>query len=569
MIERTNTGAAIEARVEGAATDDAAVGYNRASGYADTRDIYWQLGWRGVLPLMRGTKGPPPIGFTGRGGVHPTYEDTMQWGEQYRDGGLCVRLDDLTVGLDVDAYGDKAGAATLAEGEKRWGPLPPTARSTSREDNVSGIKLFRVPAGTVLVGVIKFPELGIGDIDVIQHHHRYAVCWPSIHPEGRPYRWIAETDGAVMTTPPSPEDLPELPEPWLKALQADSQRDSTSRTRNGHNGSAVSSEPEYDVGDAVTGGEPSKKVAQRLGKALYDLAQGPSRHDTMVGHVMALLRYGHNGEPGVEFALATLCREFVNAVGPDRPGGESEAEAEFMRMVTNAGHLLDEPAAPTYPVGEQDHENGGTAPLMPGDELLNMVLAALNRYVKFPDEQSAVGVALWIAATHAIECWNAAPRLVLNSPQKRCGKTRALDVIGGMSHDPLITVNAAPAAVFRSLNRDRPPTLIIDEADAIFGTRRAAEQNEELRALLNAGHQRNRPALRCVGPLHEPTEFPTFAMVALAGIGSMPDTITDRAVNIAMRRRTSGEAVAQFRSRRDEPGLHSLRDQLVVCPVFS
>ena len=56
----------------------------------------------------------------------------------------------------------------------------------------------------------------------------------------------------------------------------------------------------FNVTAAMTAGRPSQKVAPRLGEALYDLAEGLSRHDTMLGHVMALLRYGRNGEPGVE-----------------------------------------------------------------------------------------------------------------------------------------------------------------------------------------------------------------------------------------------------------------------------
>jgi hypothetical protein len=51
-------------------------------------------------------------------------------------------------------------------------------------------------------------------------------------------------------------------------------------------------------------------------------------------------------------------------------------------------------------------------------------------------------------------------------------------------------------------------------------------------------------------------------MAALAGIGAMPDTITDRAINLTMRRRTRGERVAQFRSRRDGPLLAMLHDRL-------
>jgi hypothetical protein len=235
---------------------------------------------------------------------------------------------------------------------------------------------------------------------------------------------------------------------------------------------------------------------------------------------------------------------------------EPEIESTINSAANAEGVDIDAPVTGREPAATPVDDDGA--------ELLTTLFDTLCRYVRFPDEDSAVAVSLWVAATHGIEAWNAAPRLVLNSPQKRCGKTRALDVITGMCHAPLVTVNASAAAIFRSLDAERPPTLVIDEADGIFGTKRAAEQNEDLRSLLNAGYQRNRPALRCVGPGFIPTEFPTFAMVALAGIGAMPDTITDRAVNITMRRRTTGEPVAQFRSRRDEPVLHRVRERLAV-----
>ena len=180
----------------------------------------------------------------------------------------------------------------------------------------------------------------------------------------------------------------------------------------------------------------------------------------------------------------------------------------------------------------------------------------------FPDDHSAIAATLWEATTHALSAFEFAPRLVITSPDKRCGKTRLLDIIGGTCHRPLVTVNATVAAIYRSLGGEHPPTLIIDEADTIFGSKKVAENNEDFRALINAGHQRGRPALRCVGPTQVPTEFSTFAMAALAGIGAMPDTITDRGINISMRRRAPGETVAQFRSRRDGPILQNLRDRL-------
>jgi hypothetical protein len=199
-----------------------------------------------------------------------------------------------------------------------------------------------------------------------------------------------------------------------------------------------------------------------------------------------------------------------------------------------------------------------------GAKLLDDLLSTAKTYVVFPNEHAAVATALWTAATHAVAAFECAPRLVVTSPEKRCGKSRLLDIITGTCHRPLATVNATVAAIFRSIGGDHPPTLIMDEADAIFGSKKVAENHEDLRALLNAGHQRGRPALRCVGPLQVPTEFATFAMAALAGIGAMPDTITDRGVNITMRRRATSEKVSQFRPRRDAPILEALRGRLAA-----
>jgi hypothetical protein len=125
-----------------------------------------------------------------------------------------------------------------------------------------------------------------------------------------------------------------------------------------------------------------------------------------------------------------------------------------------------------------------------GAELLDDIRATLIRYVVFPDEHAPVATTLWIAATHALPAFECAPRMVFTSPQKRCAKSRTLDIIAGICHDALPTSDATVAAIFRSIGDDHPPTLIIDEADTIFGNKKSAEQNEDLRKLLNAGHRR-------------------------------------------------------------------------------
>jgi hypothetical protein len=201
-------------------------------------------------------------------------------------------------------------------------------------------------------------------------------------------------------------------------------------------------------------------------------------------------------------------------------------------------------------------------PVEDGAQLLADVRAALARYVVLPDPESATAVVLWIAATHAVPAWAHAPRLVIRAPEKRCGKSRLLDLVEAMCHRPLMTVNASPSAVYRSIGLapDNPPTLLLDEADTVFGPK--AGENEDLRGLLNAGHQRGRPAVRYDAASRTVERIDTFAMAALAGIGAMPDTIEDRAVVIRMRRRAPGETVAPYRVRRDAPALERIKTRL-------
>jgi hypothetical protein len=311
---------------------------NETTGYANSVDTYWQLGWRGVIPLEAGTKWPPPTGFTGYGGIDPSYPDVSEWKEEpkYHNGNLGIRLPDDLVGIDVDCYDGKPGAATLVDAENRWGPLPTTYASTSRQDG-SGIRLYRIPSGVQLHDRIEFGE-GTGGIEVVQHHHRYVVAWPSFHPEtGEQYQWH---NGNVMESPPAPDNIPELPAAWVDGLRVE-------RT-NGY-----TAEIPADVMEFLTEGDMSPRVAKRLKEAVEDLET--SRHDTTRDHVLALLRFGKCGDPGTLIALKTLREVFVANVAPDRKGGKKEATLEFNRFITNAraARLLAEPNKTEYRKSEQ------------------------------------------------------------------------------------------------------------------------------------------------------------------------------------------------------------------------
>jgi putative DNA primase/helicase len=305
-------------------------------GYAGAFDDYHRLGWLSVLPVPRGAKYPPPKGYTGHDGAVPSYADMMTWAEQFPDGNAALRLSDDILGIDVDAYGDKTGAATIAEAERLWGKLPVTYRSTSRDDGVSGIRFFRVPSGTQLRDGISFTEMNLGGIDIVQHVHRYAMVPPSIHPNGSKYRWIAEIDMGVLDQPPAAGDLPDLPDVWIENLKIQPVR----------SGAGSGPDGAYDVDLALTEGNSSPAVLLRLCDAVIALADGTSRHDTTCAHALALLRLGKDGESGVKTALTVLMHAFTATVTADGSRTQGDAVAEFQRMIRGprAAVLLAEPS---------------------------------------------------------------------------------------------------------------------------------------------------------------------------------------------------------------------------------
>ena len=187
-----------------------------------------------------------------------------------------------------------------------------------------------------------------------------------------------------------------------------------------------------------------------------------------------------------------------------------------------------------------------------GDALLEDIVAQIERHVRLPRE-AAIGVALWVMHAHCFDAFPISPRLGIVSPEKRCGKTTLLGVIEALVPRPLSASNVTVAAVFRTIEAHRP-TLLIDEADTFLG------DNEELRGIINSGHNRTGTVIRLVGDDHEPRAFSTFCPTAIAAIGSLPGTIDDRSIKIPLRRRLPSELIVRFRSDRVDH-LHELARQ--------
>lgn len=171
-----------------------------------------------------------------------------------------------------------------------------------------------------------------------------------------------------------------------------------------------------------------------------------------------------------------------------------------------------------------------------GADLLDDLAALARRHLILPDH-GAVILALWAALTWLSDAVRVLPILAITSPEKRCGKTTVIDLLTRLCRRARPTANISPAALFRYVEKFTP-SLLIDEADSFL------KDNEALRGVINSGHTRTSAfVVRTVGDDHEPREFSTWCPKAIAAIGRLPDTITDRSIILAMRRKGPGETV--------------------------
>lgn len=181
--------------------------------------------------------------------------------------------------------------------------------------------------------------------------------------------------------------------------------------------------------------------------------------------------------------------------------------------------------------------------------VLDEIKAFILRFVMLASSEAAVYLTLWVFHTHAIDAADHTPFTIITSPQKRSGKSRLLEVLKCLVSRPWMTSRTTVAAFVRKINQDHC-TLLLDETDAAFGGEK--DHSEALRAVLDAAHTRGATATLCVGQgaAIEARDFEMFTAVAIAGIGRLPETITDRGVRIGMKRKIKGESIERFRPRK-------------------
>jgi hypothetical protein len=168
-----------------------------------------------------------------------------------------------------------------------------------------------------------------------------------------------------------------------------------------------------------------------------------------------------------------------------------------------------------------------------GAVLCHDVACFFDRYAALP-EHAAIALALWSIHTHCFDLWRYSPRLHMTAPTRRAGKTRVLNLLNLLVAKPLKTESVTPPALFRTVEMARP-TMLLDECNALL------DDNAELVALLNSGFECNGMVVRTVGDAFEPRQFSVFGPVAMAGIGSLARTLSDRCITVPMQRALPSE----------------------------
>jgi hypothetical protein len=198
---------------------------------------------------------------------------------------------------------------------------------------------------------------------------------------------------------------------------------------------------------------------------------------------------------------------------------------------------------------------------MDGCSVLDAVADFLARFIAYPTST---------LATHTRCGWPTPGAWTNGSPphgshschRKRAAARHALEVSHHLVPRGVRVSQATPNYILAKVSEDPPPTLFYDEIDTVYGPR--AEGNEDLRAVLNAGHRRNATAGRGSWENNRLTgqDYPAYCAVALAGLGRLPDTVADRAVVMPMKKRKRTERVEQWRERLHVEEAKALGDRL-------
>ncbi len=371
----------------------------------------------------------------------------------------------------------------------------------------------------------------------------YVVAPPSIHSSGELYRWDPHARASDVA-------LPEMP-PWLLDLALKKNAPGTT------NEMPIKSTAEIKVGSRNT--------------ELYRVARSLHARGTRADEILAEVRTINLARCRPPLSDDEVRKIAANAATqPDAPDFEPRVEQQISGLANLSAleydrvrkptakrigirlRTLDDAVAAAREKSSLLSERIELAPPAPvpsnepveGLRLFENLRGYITRFVVV-SEAEGIALTLWIVFTYLLDVAEISLRLAIQSPTKRCGKTTVLNLLTALAYRPIGASNISPSAVFRTIDAEHP-TLLVDEADSF------ARGNEELRGILNSGHARATAYVirnvKCDDELMQ-KRFSTWAAIAVACIGWLPDTWVDRSVVISMKRKPRSRRVERFRRR--------------------
>jgi len=181
-----------------------------------------------------------------------------------------------------------------------------------------------------------------------------------------------------------------------------------------------------------------------------------------------------------------------------------------------------------------------------GAGVIHELKDAFDRHLTLPDGASTL-LAVWTVFAHSHDAFPVSPVLAITSPEKGCGKSSLLMLLGALVRKPLPTANITASPLFRAVEQFSP-TVLVDEADTFIS------QSDELRGILNSGWLRSQAYVVRSVPVGDDFEariFSTWSPKVIALIGKLPDTLADRSIEIRMRRQLPEEEKRVVKLRPD------------------
>ncbi len=233
------------------------------------------------------------------------------------------------------------------------------------------------------------------------------------------------------------------------------------------------------------------------------------------------------------------------------------------RMIVSA----EEFGAENYGLSTVRFSKGGIRRFLAGEnitgaDLFERVETFLRRFVVM-DEDLLSLLTLWLIGTYCYTVFEYYPYLVLRSPEKRCGKSRTLDMIsmlGFNAHQP--TASPTEAQIFREPREDGG-VQIYDEMEGMTADK---ERWSAVTSVFNAGFHKGQVVTRYrrTSQGQQKETFETYVPRAIASISALETTLEDRSIMFMMQRLLPGQQTERFSLRRLDQQVQILRDDLHI-----